>query len=323
MDNKIWLSSEEIIKAMKKFKDNADNLEINVVFVNSNFERKEKYRVYNLLTSNKVIMPTINSSIDYLENEFKVRSFESYDLELSIDETVQVVESNKVINCIELIEKMHNVLKENKQNLTEDVDFKNLHFIVIQLYNPEKKERIYMVKKYVHPTTKYKSTFKFTLNGKEVSPFKKDILTINYTVDSIMYNNYHYILNRNNFNSIFKFKDFFYKIIEENKEVIKKSNLFCECEQFINDCMEDGRHLPRLTKVILGNGFEGVIKNRDRLPELKSDYKLSFNLTNDNRIEYNNKSQIKDILDILLNHFVVSALTDDRMIAKAIEKYKV
>lgn len=323
MKKERWLDKAEIINVIKSFNKNPDKLEINVVFANSNFKRKEKYKVYNLLTSNKVILPTVISSIKYLEEEFERRSFEIYDLELSVDDTVQIVESDKVLNGMEAIEKMHETVKDDKQILSDKVGLKTLDFIIIQLYNAESREKMYILKKYVHPTTKYKRSFKFTLNGKEVAPFTKELLTINHIVDAILYKDNYYILNRKNFNTIFNFKDLFYKIIEDNKQVIEQSNLFYESSQFIQDCSDDGRHLPRLTKVILAKGFENVTNHKEKLPNLKSQYKLSFELTEDNKIKYGNKKEIKDILDVLLDHFVISALTNNKMIAKAIEKYKV
>jgi len=44
MEGGIGLNKEEIIKIIEGFNTNKENLEINVVFMNSNFTRKEKYK---------------------------------------------------------------------------------------------------------------------------------------------------------------------------------------------------------------------------------------------------------------------------------------
>lgn len=323
MEAKKYLSKEKLLESINNFTLGQEHLEVNVMFVNSNFDRKEKYKVHNLLTDEKDILPTISSSLSYLKAEIEKRSFEKYDLELSMDETVQIVEYDKVINGIELLTRMDECAIDDSKALDQNTKLSTLDFIVMHLYDSKAKKSVYLFEKYVHPTSKYKTASKFTLNGKKAVLFKEEILTVNPIVDAICYDDNYYILNRKNFNSIFNFKDVFHKIISENEDNIKKSNLFVEADTFIKDCLEDGRYLPRLTKVILAKGFDSVISNKDKLPSLKEQYKLSFGITNDGKITYNNKKEISDIINVLLDHFVVSALTEKRMLAKAIEKYEI
>lgn len=323
MKKKEHLNKEKLLELIEDFESNKNDLEINILFINSNFERKEKYKMYTLLTGEEDILPTIINSIRYLEQEVSKRIFENYDLELSMDETVQIVEKEKVVNCVELLLKMEVALTDDSTALDENVKLHTLDFILIQLFDSTKDKSLYFFQKYIHPTAKYKTTSKFTLNGKKAVPFNKEILTVNPIVDAILHDEHYYIFNRKNFNSIFNFKDVFYKIINENKESIIKSNLFADSDTFIKDCIEDGRYLPRLTKVILAKGFETVKANKQKLPELKKKYKLTFQLDKNGKIKYNDKSEISDIINILLDHFVISALTDKKMLAKAIEKYEI
>lgn len=315
--------NKELLEMINNFQVNKEKLEINVMFTNSNFKRKEKYKVYTLLTDEEDILPTIERSLENLKTEFSKRSLEEYDLELSIDETVQIVEKDKVINGIELLLKMEDSIMDASMALNEKTELSTLNFLIIQLYDSINEKSLYFFASYVHPTSKFKKASKFTLNGKKAIPFKKDILTVNSAVDAILYDDNYYIFNRKNFNSIFNFKDIFYKIINENKEIMKESNLLADTDRFLKDCMEDGRYLPRLTKVILAKGFETVNSNKAKLKKMKLQYKLSFELTNDGKITYNDKNEITDILNLLLEHFVVSALTGKKMLAKAIEKYKI
>lgn len=317
------LKKEEFINVIEKFLGNINSLEINVMFVDSNINRNKKYIGYRLQTSNQDILPTIESSMIYVTNEINKRSFEQYDLELSLDETVQIVDREKVINGEEIILEFNECTVDNTKNLSDKFNLDRLNFIMIQLYNPEDNKCMYLFEKYIHFTSKYKNSTKFTLNGNQAAPFKKDIITINPYIDAILLEDNYYILNRNNFNTIFNFKDVFYKIINENKNLIEKANLFVESNSFIEDCVQDGRYLPRLAKVILSSGFEEVKKNKSKLPKLKKLYNLKFTLNKNNEIEYNDKKEISDIINVLLDHFVISALTDKKMIAKAIEKYEI
>lgn len=323
MNRQNCANQEQLLEIINNFKTKKSLLEINVMFVNSNFNRNQKYKVYTLGTKEKDILPTIEYSIKYLEEEIAKRSFEKYDLELSMDETVQTVDDDKVINGKVLLETATESKIDDKWMLDEKVNLDSLDFIIFQLYDSSNGKSIYFFQKYVHPTSKYKKTLKYTLNGREAVPFKKDIITLNPIVDAILYEKHYYIFNRKNFNTIFNFKDVFYKIINENKESIKESKLFVKADDFIEDCIQDGRFLPRLTKVILAKGFDTVNSNKKKLPALKEQYNLSFQLTKDGKIAYNDKKQITDIINVLLDHFVISALTDKRMLAKAIEKYEI
>lgn len=323
MNTNNHLNQSELLGVITKFESESSNLEIDVMFTDSNFSRRQIYKGYKLLTDENDILPTVTGSIKYVKEEVSNRSFEKYDLELSMDDTVQIVEKDSVINGGELLSKMNQVISNTDDVLDDKVKLHNLNFIVIKLYDSVNNKNMYLFQKYVHPTSKYRSAFKYTLHGKTAKLFNEEVLTINSSVDAILYDANYYILNRNNFNSIFNFKDIFYKIINDNKQKIKESNLFVTSEAFIEDCIQDGRFLPRLTKVILAEGFNTVNNNKNKLPELKQQYSLSFTLTNDNRIEYTDKSQVSDIINVLLDHFVISALTDKKMLAKAIEKYEI
>lgn len=319
------LNNQQIVDLMNSFEDNISNLEIDIIFVDSNYQRIHKFKEYKLLIDGHEaeITPTVKGIFNYIISEIPKRSFETYDLELNIDDTVQIVEKSKVINGDELLSEIDQMITDNNQLLDSSINLKGLNFIVIKIYNPTNEKKLYLFQRYVHPTTKYSNSFKYVLNGKVAKLFNKDLVTINTSVDAILYENNYYILNRQNFNRMFNFKDVFYKIIEDNTEKIEQSNLFVLPDNFIEDCKQDGRYLPRLTKVILAEGFNSVNDNKNKLPELKEQYGLSFNLNEDNRIDYNGKSQITDILNVLLDHFVISALTQKKMLAKAIEKYEV
>lgn len=313
---------ENILNEIGDFVLEAEELEINSMFVNKNLKRNKKYIGYTALINKSNIIETILSSFQYLEKEINKRSFETYDLELSLDETVQIVEKDQVINSNEVIDEIADSINDERV-LEENFDMSKIHFIVVQLYSNSKNKSMYFFQKYVHPTSKYKRTYKFTLHGKEAVPIKKDIITFNPIVDAVLVDDKFYILDRKSFNTIFNFKDVFYKIISENTQEIKDSGLFVSTDLFLKECSEDGRHLPRLIKVILSKGFETVKENKDKLKDLKNKYNLSFELTDDHKIKYNDKKDIPDILKVLLNYFVKSALTDKSMIAKAIEKYEV
>lgn len=93
--------------------------------------------------------------------------------------------------------------------------------------------------------------------------------------------------------------------------------------QFVEQCKKDGRYLPRLTKAILGNGFSNLMVNKSRLGRIKKDYGLQIELTKDGKLIYNRPEDASEILNLLMEHYVTSALTEKKMLAKAIEEYNI
>lgn len=307
---------------MDCIKVDMNQLEINVFFVDSSFTRNDIYKLFKLSSTRENLIDTVEKSMRYIDKIRQERSFEKYDLEVSVDETVQIVKKKSVINGSILIDKISGSSFENDNILDEKVNLSKIKTIVIQLYSPKFKKSIYLFEKYVHPTSKFRNACKFTLVGRDIKPFNKEIITLHSVIDAILYEDTYYVFNRSNFNSIFNYKDLFYRVIEDNRKMIKQSGFISNTDEFIDECRNDGRYLPRLTKVILAKGFENIVVHKSKLPQLKQEFGLNIVLRNDGTIEYNNKQQVNDILNVLLEHCVVSALTERKMLAKAIEAYK-
>ena len=61
-----------------------------------------------------------------------------------------------------------------------------------------------------------------------------------------------------------------------------------------------------------------IKENKDKIPKIISDYKLTIKLDESHKIVYE-EEKTKEILDLLLDHYVTSALTDKKAIAKALD----
>ena len=155
------IMSESLLDLMSNFKNNMSKLEIDIVFVDSNYQRIHRYKEYKLLIDGheEEIYPTVNGMLDYISSEVSKRSFENYDLELNIDDTVQIVEKSKVINSDALLSETDQIIVQNDNVLDDSINFKNLNFIIIKLYDSDKDKKLYLFQKYIHQTVKYKISF--------------------------------------------------------------------------------------------------------------------------------------------------------------------
>ena len=273
--------------------------------------------------ANNDIKNTVIKSLDNLIAIISKRKIDEYDLELSADNSVQTVSVDKVIHFEEIVKQITTVLTD-ENTLKDSNIFDKIDFDIIQITLPDYDVgKIFLCKKHINLAGKFKESTRYTFNGEEFKVLKDEILVFGTNVESIELDDYFYVVNRNSFNSMFDYKDVYTKVIEENTKAIQQSNIVDNADQFIEDCKTDGRYAPRLTKAILTNVFANVINNKDRLSKIKENYGLKIELSDDNTIAYHDRKDIPEILNVLLEHYVTSALTDNKMLAKAIEKYSI
>ena len=298
-------------------------VQIDIMFGRKTASTKRLYKTWMLACSNKDIMDTLYQTLEIMEKSIEEKTMGEYDLEVSTDESIQVVDTEKVINYKELKDSL--TLEYTEENMVSaSMNYDKFDFVYIQINdNSEENSQpsITIIKKYLKYPTKFKGAKSFILNGIEAKVFNAPLLIVGSNVEAFETDGYFYILNRNNFNTIMNFKDIYYKVVDENSNAIIESGLFDDPEEFINECRNNGRYVTRLTKAILADGFKNVTENKGKLQEIKIGYELKLNFTEDGRIIYQ-KEHVNEILNLLLEHYVTSALTDKKMLALAIEKYE-
>lgn len=315
------MKKDEIKQELAVFKAAIENntAEINVMLVDQNNQRKKRYKGLMLKTKLSDLQAVIDESFSYLTGELDKRTLDIYDLEISLDDSTQMVNKADVIHGTEILGEI--TTEYNDDNVvSESTDLSKIKFMVIQIYANEKS--LYLFKKYVQPSSAYKTCQKYILSGGLLKPFTDEIITIHSVVDAILLGEVYYVFNRNTFNSMFAYKDVFARILNENADMIRKSGLLTEADQFMADCESDGRYLTRLTKVILAKGFDEVSKKKAEIPGVIKEFNLSLKASVDGEIVYRGKEDIPELLNLLLRHYVIDALTSNKMIAAAIQEYQ-
>lgn len=315
------MTKDDVKKGVQTFVDaiGSDEAEINIMLVDQNNQRNKRYK--GLMLKNKIedVKEVVLKSLKFIVDEIDKRTLDTYDLEISIDDSTQMVKKDDVIHSGEIIDEI--TVDYTDQNvITESTDLSKIKFMVIQIYSNG--ESFYLFKKYLQPTSAYKTSQKYTLSGGLLKPFTDEVITINSYVDAFLFEEVYFVFNRNAFNSIFAYKDVFSKILNDNIGTIKESGLLTDTETFVSDCESDGRYLTRLTKVILAKGFDEVTKKKAEIPGVIKEFNLSLKTTGEGEIIYRGKEDIPELLNLLLRHYVIDALTSNRMIAAAIQEYQ-
>ncbi len=303
-------------KYKEKVKDNTD-IQIDIIFVK---KINHEYKASTFLARNEHISNTVADTIEYAISCSEKREYTDYDFEYSKDQTVEVLE-NLVVRNQEVIEGLFSLNPEKEVKIDEKTNLNSFDFLAIQLAdNSGSLPKLFLYKKHLKEPAKYKSGKRFLITGEEeVELMKENVLVISSTLDALSFEENMYIFNRSTFNSIMDFTEYYIQVVDDKADDIKKSGLFSDADVFIENCKVDGRYLPRLTKIILEGGFDRVEKHKSKLKKIKKDYdlKLIFNSKGEINTE---ESPVNEVLNLLADHYVVSALTADKRVALGFEK---
>lgn len=315
------MNKDDIKSKLNSFREAIENntAEINIMLVDQNNQRKQRYRGLMLKTQLDDIKEVLIDSFSYISEELDKRSLDIYDLEISVDDSTQMVKKEDVIHGDKILSQIA-VQYTDDNVVSENTDLSKIKFMVFQIYAQDKS--IFILKKYIQPSAAYKTSQKYIFSGGVLRPFTDEVITINSFVDAFLFDNYYYVFNRNAFNSMLSYKDVFAKILSDNKDMIRDCGLLSGSDEFVSDCESDGRYLTRLTKVILAKGFDEVAKKRGEVPSVIREFNLSLRTSADGEIVYRGKEDIPELLNLLLRHYVIDALTSNKMIAAAIQEYQ-
>ena len=70
----------------------------------------------------------------------------------------------------------------------------------------------------------------------------------------------------------------------------------------------------------MAKGFDEVSKKKAEIPGVIKEFNLSLKASIDGEIVYRGKEDIPELLNLLLRHYVIDALTSNKMIPAAIRE---
>lgn len=318
------LSLEALLKELNLCKSNLDEFACEIMFVKRN---GNSYTGYMLnLEDNSIKENVKRESMDFLIDQITSNyiSTGSYDYTLNEENKLPFIHTRDVLNT-DVILNLFTCNINEKNTINSKIDFDKLSFIVVKMckMSKEHKKEIVLFKSCYHQNAKIKKSMKLAFTGNVPKIYNKPLLAIGNNTEVVLLDNYYYILNTRTFNSVFRFQELFRNIIAENNDKINNTHIFQNADQFIDDCSEDGRYSPRLAKAILLGCFDDSAVNNDLISKTKELFKedINLNLNENGEIVYSGKGEISSILNILQKHYVISPITQEKMIAKAIDKY--
>ncbi len=313
-----------IIEALEYYINNinTDNATAYCMFVDQNIQRKKKYKGYNLNCDLEKISSATLASLQNAKKLLLESEIKEFDFEFGEDGVIQTLPRSEVVYTDDILNEM-SIKLDDENTMDEEKNIDNLDFTVIRMVAfQDNVPSLVLFKKQVKAGTAFKKSVKVVFEGKSLKLIPYDILAIGENVEAVLYNGMYYILNRRAFDSMFHYKEGFKKIVEGGKEEILSSGMLSNAERFINDCMCDGRYLPRLAKALYSGCFKEVARKIINITKIKERHNIALELSENGIIQYKGAESIPEILNIFLDHYVVSPMTDRAMLAKAIESYE-
>ena len=279
--------------------------------------QNSNYKLYKTIFEGDEVKELKRNVISTIEFALENRAISNYDLECSFDETIEVFPSDKVENY-SLIN--NRILEEDINNIDVETKLENLNFIIFRITIPSAQENknITIIKRFVKPQTTLRQAMKLLWLGDRMKKVEENVIYLDNQVDAFEYSGEFFILNRDKFNSIFKFKDMYCKLIDMKADYIKETNFIDNPEEFISKCRENGHYVKRISKAIIREGFENIEKNKNKVKDVIEKHKLGIKTDKEGKIIYE-EDKIGNILNLLLDHCVISELSDKRAIARALD----
>lgn len=129
---------------------------------------------------------------------------------------------------------MNNEGSINKIN--EETSFEKINFIYFKIEKPNSDIKIVIFKKFIKPQNALRKAMRVKMLGEKMKRVKEDILYLDSLVSCFEYNGKFYIFDRNHFNSLFKFREMYCRLIDNNSSEICETEFIDDPEAFIEKC---------------------------------------------------------------------------------------
>lgn len=226
-ENEEILKLKQLIKELKETDTNEELL----------FGRADNYKLYRTLFEGNEIKELKNILLSTIEYYLENRYIENYDLEISGDNSIDILDSEVVEEYERLLKDINNNEGINKINKETNLDKINFIYLKIEKVNSDIK--IIIFKKFIKPQNVLRKSMKVKLLGDKMERVKEDILYLDSLVSCFECNGKFYIFDRNHFNSLFKFREMYSRLIDSNSEVVCNSEFIDNPEKFIERCKKN------------------------------------------------------------------------------------
>lgn len=308
MDN-----TNHLINNILSIKNNISNLHIYFIERIKEGKNEYDYIIYNPNISRALNNELSSLVLNYIIKVLEGKTLVEHDPICCEDSTIETINPDEVDNLIKIYNKIISI-DQNPANL-EDLDLSRVWgycFMIEGINN----ETVLLFKKYSHAKA-LKHGFQLFFNNGTLDKFDNKVIPIDERIDVFLYSNKLYILNKYFFELMFSYSDTYLNVLEEALQRLEANDIIVGFEEFKDACLDNNKIAKKFTKIMRENGLQTFLENIDSISDVINDFQLNIQLVN-NKLLYEDKSNLPEILKLLSNDYVRAAL--DKKNYEAVKK---
>ncbi|WP_373325796.1 Kiwa anti-phage protein KwaB-like domain-containing protein [Sporomusa paucivorans] len=297
----------EVITAISMIKNNLTR--INLYFLEKRSSGGQPiFKSYTPLINTTLNAELGNACLDYLSTVLTGKEIVDFDPLCYAEDTVETIDSAEIPCLAPMLEAMQ-AGSTQMLNFDQVSPSKTIGYCLTM--TGENGQSISIFKKYSYTRVLRGTKWNMYFHEGALTKFEDNVISIDERADAILFDGYIYVLNRYYFESFFSYTDCYHNVLESALDQLETQELIEGFELFKASCVDKNKIAKKFTKIMKEDGLQTFLNNMERIPEIINEYELNITFR-DNKLIYEDETNLPEILKLLSNDFVLAALDGRR-----------
>ncbi len=297
----------EVITAINMIKNNLTR--INLYFLEKRSSGGQPvFKSYTPLINTRLNAELGNACLDYLSTVLTGKEIVDFDPLCYAEDTVETINSVEIPCLTPMLEAMQ-AGSTQMLNFDQVSPSKTIGYCLTM--TGDSGQSISIFKKYSYTKVLRGTKWNMYFHEGALTKFEDNVISIDERADAILFDGYIYVLNRYYFESFFSYTDCYHSVLESALDELENQELIEGFELFKASCVDKNKIAKKFTKIMKENGLQTFLDNMERIPDIIDEYDLNITFR-DNKLIYEDETNLPEILKLLSNDFVLAALDGRR-----------
>lgn len=293
---------------------NADNIMI-LFMEKENTKEEHKYYFKKALVSEDLYAKIREMYYDSLNNMTSGKSVEEFDPTVTLDNTYESLNIDKIpgfdyikasINDTSVIDTIHDL---------KNIILNSTAYCFLFQYDSE----LVLTFKKITSSYSLKNKIPIFCSEGHITEIPQNIFSFDDKIDCIYFQNDLFIFSKFNFETIFSYKTAYYASAISALETLNQYGLINNYDEFKEECLKRStivKKFANIEKDKLVEDFRERIHQKTGINETISRFKLDVKINTQNQIEYDDVSTLSEIVNLILDNYLISLCTNDNYEAR-------
>jgi hypothetical protein len=297
----------EVITAIGSIRNNLTRL--NLYFLEKRSSGGQPvFRSYTPLINTRLNTELGNACLDYLMTVLTGKEIVDFDPLCYAEDTLETIRSNEIPHLAPIIEAMR-AGSTQMLNFDQVNPLKTIGYCLIIM--GREGQSISIFKKYSYTKVLRGSKWNMYFHEGALTKFEDNVISIDERADAVLFGDHIYVLNRYYFESFFSYTDCYHSVLESALDDLETQELIEGFDLFKASCVDRNKIAKKFTKIMRENGLQTFLQNMERIPGIINEYELNITFR-DNKLIYEDETNLPEILKLFSNDFVRAALDGQR-----------